>query len=184
MLQTIFDNAESKLDHVTKSLQQNLATVRAGQAAPSLIQDLIVEAYGTQMTLKELGAISAPQPNLLVVSCWDDTIVETIAKALQQSNLGVNPVVDGKTIKVPIPQLTDERREAMIKEVGELTEEARINVRQIRQEKIKSIDDLKEEKKISEDEHEDAKEYIQELIDKANEQIEEIKKSKIAALSS
>lgn len=183
MLETIFDNAESKLKEVVDSLQQQLAQVRAGQSSPALIQDISVEAYGTQLTIKELGAISAPQPNLLVVSCWDDTVIDAIAKAIQQSNLGINPVVDGKTIKIPIPQLTDERRQAMIREVGEYCEATRIDIRQIRHEKIKSADTLKDEKKISEDEHEDAKKYIQELVDEANEKVEKLKDAKVAALT-
>jgi len=183
MLQSIFDNAETKLKEAVDALQQKLAHVRAGQSSPALIQDIPVEAYDTQMTIKELGAISAPQPNLLVVSCWDDTVIDAIAKAIQQSNLGVNPVVDGKAIKIPIPQLTEERRQAMVREVGEYCEETRIEIRQIRHEKIKSADALKDEKKISEDEHEDAKKYIQELVDDANEKVEKLKEVKVAALT-
>lgn len=183
MLQSIFDNAETKLKEAVDALQQKLASVRAGQSSPALIQDIQVEAYGTQMTIKELGAISAPQPNLLVVTCWDDTVIDAIAKAIQQSNLGINPVVDGKTIKVPIPQLTEERRQAMVREVGEYCEETRIEIRQIRHEKIKSADALKDEKKISEDEHEEAKKYIQELVDDANEKVEGLKSAKVKALT-
>lgn len=184
MLDTIYSNAEAKLEERISYLQSDLAKLHVGHATPSLIEDVKVKAYDTEMTVKELGAISAPQPNLLVVSCWDETVVDAIGKSLQQQSVGLNPVIDGKVLKVPIPVLSDERRAAMVKEVGELTEKTRVEVRQIRQDKMKSVDDLKEEKKISEDEHAAAKEDIQALINETNEKIEEIKKEKIASLES
>ncbi|MCA9389945.1 ribosome recycling factor [candidate division WWE3 bacterium] len=184
MLDTIYKDAEKKLEDRISFLKSEFSKLRVGQATPSLVEDLPVPAYGTTMTVKELGAIAAPQPTLLTISIWDDSVVEAVAKAIMQSDLGSNPVVDGKTVKVPVPTLTEERREAMIKELGEKTESVRVDIRQIRQEKMKSIDDLKEEKSLSEDEHELAKKHIQKLIDGANEKVEELKESKITSLKS
>jgi ribosome recycling factor len=182
MVESILTDASNKIEQRISFLKDELNKLRLGQATPSLVEDIPVSVYGTSLTIKELGAISAPQPNLLVISCWDDSVVEAVAKAVQQSNIGVNPVVDGKTIKVPIPTLTEERRETMAKEVGEIVEKVRVDIRQIRQDKIKSLDDLKEQKELSEDEHESAKNNVQKVIDQANTQVEEIKAQKLTSL--
>ncbi len=183
MLDTILADAENKIEQRIAFLKEELNKLRLGQATPALVEDLPVAAYGTTLTIKELGAITAPQANLLVISCWDDTVIEAVAKTILQSNLGVNPVVDGKTIKVPIPEMSDDRRDAIAKEVGEMVEKVRVDIRQIRHEKIKSLDDLKDEKKLSEDEHETAKGKIQKIIDAANATVEEIKEQKLDSLS-
>ena len=182
MLDSILNDAENKIEQRISFLQHELAKLRVGQASPALIQDIGVSAYETNMTIKELGAISVPQPNLIVISCWDDSIVDAVAKAIMNANLGMNPVVDGKTIKVPIPVLTDERRELMMKEVGEVVENVRVDVRQIRMDKMKSLDEVKEEKSISEDDLKNSKNTMQEIVDEANETILEIKNSKLSAL--
>lgn len=184
MLETIFSDAQHKFDERLTFLKNDLAKLRVGQAAPALVEDIQVPAYGTTLTIKELGAISAPQPNLIVITCWDDSVIEPMTKALMQSDLGINPVVDGKTIKVPVPTLTEERRANMIKEVGEKTEKIRVDIRQIRQEKMKSLDDLKDEKKLSEDEHETAKQKLQDMIEKINKEIDSIRQTKISSLES
>lgn len=184
MLDTIFQDAEEKLQERINHLKSEYGKLRIGQATPSLIEDVRVNAYDTTLTLKELGAISAPQPTLLVISCWDEGIIDAVVKGLQQANLGVNPVVDGKTIKVPIPSLTDERRESMSKEVGEITEKVRVDIRQIRHEKLKSVDELKDEKKLSDDEHESAKDKLQAMVEETNEEVEKLKRAKLEDLTS
>lgn len=143
-----------------------------------MVEDLKVSAYDTTMELKELAAISAPQPNEVVIQPWDESVIENIEKALLDSDLGVNPAVEGTTIRVPVPQLSKERRQEMLKTVGEKCEEARISVRNIRQTKIKAADELEDKGKISKDEHERFKKQVQELVDEYNQKIDLVRKDK------
>lgn len=178
MLQQILQDTHDKLEQTITHLKGDLATLRTGQATPALVESLTVSAYETTMELKELAAISAPEPTTVVIQPWDENIVENIEKALAESDLGVNPAVEGTTIRVPVPQLSEERRQEILKTIGEKAEAARIAVRNIRQEKIKASDNLCDEGKISEDEHETFKGEVQDLVDQYNQRIGELRKAK------
>lgn len=132
---TFEEGASKALEH----LQHELSTIRTGRANPSVIEDISVSCYGGISPLQQLAAISAPEPRLLVVQPWDTSILKDIEKAISQSNLGVNPVVDGKIIRLPIPPMTEERRVDLLKVVNSKAEEARVRLRAAREEAMKEL---------------------------------------------
>ena len=182
MLQEIVSDTEEKFQATIEHLKSELATIRSSQTSPSLVEDIEVSAYDGSYPLKELAAISVPEPNLILIQPWDHSIVENIESALNQSNLGVSPAVDGANIRLAIPALSQERREEMVRKVGEIVEETRVAIRNIRQDKMKSLDNLEENGKISEDERDRTRKQIQSIVDDHNEQIEKIKTAKTASL--
>lgn len=165
---------QSAIDH----LKRELSAIRAGRANPSLIEELPVSVYGSRMKLVELGTISAPQPTLLTVQVWDASAVQDIVKAIQEANLGLNPSAEGQTIRLPIPPLTAERREEFIKMAHTKMEEAKIEVRQIRQEIREDWEREKDAGDFGEDELQRRSKLLQDLVDKAGGQIEELVKVK------
>lgn len=182
MLQKILTDAEQKFSETIDHFTSELNVIRSGQSSPSLVEDLTVEAYGDKYTLKELAAISAPEPSLLLIQPWDQTVIQNIERAITTSSLGITPVVEGQNIRLSIPTLSEERREEFVKRVGQLTESAKIAVRNIRQDKMKSIDNLEDESLISEDERTRAEKEVQSLVEKFTAKIEDLRERKIAAL--
>ncbi len=165
---------QKALDH----LKRELSSIRAGRANPTLVEDISVDVYGSRMKLVELGTISSPQPTLLTVQIWDASIVQDVLKALQSSGLGITPSAEGQVIRLPIPPLTSERREELLKLVHQKMEEAKIEIRQIRQEIRASWQKLQESNEFGEDEFERRSKLLQDLIDRDSGQIEEIGEGK------
>lgn len=178
MLSTILSDAQEKFTSTLDHLRSELVTIRTDRASPAIIENMKVSAYETEMVLKELAAISAPESNLLIVSPWDQSVAENIEKSLRTSSFHFNPIVDGGIIKIPLPPLSEERRQEFSKMVAEKAEEARIAVRNIRHDKIAATDELCDEGKISEDEHEQFKKEIQKMVDKINEEIQKLREVK------
>lgn len=174
------------LEHVTKAidhLQRELQGIRTGRANPSIVEDLSVLAYGTPTPLQQLAAISAPEPRLIVVQPWDASLVKDIEKALSQSPLGINPVVDGKIIRLPFPAMTEERRHELQKVVNEKGEEGRVRVRGIREDVIKELRKNQKEGTMSEDSLEAELKKLQADVTATLEHIETIVKQKTEELS-
>ena len=178
MLSTILSDAQEKFSSTLDHLRSELVTIRTGRATPAIIENLKVSAYEMEMALNELAAISAPEHNLLTVSPWDQNLLESIEKALRTSSFHFNPIIDGGLIKVPLPSLSEERRQEFAKMVSEKSEEARIAVRNIRHDKIAAADELCDEGKISEDEHMQFKKEIQKMVDEVNEEIQKLREVK------
>lgn len=174
MLSNILTGGQEKFDATLDHLRSELATIRTAQATPLLIENLKVLAYGQEMLLKELAAISAPEANLLVVSPWDQSVLSEIEKALRVSAFHFNPVVDGNQIKVPLPLLSLEQREELVRLTRHKCEKAKVAMRSIRHEKIKSAEEMQDEGKISEDELITFKKQLQERVDRTNDAIEEM----------
>ena len=170
---------QAALDH----LKRELAGIRAGRANPTLIEDVPVSVYGSRMKLVELGTISAPQPTLLTVTVWDAGVVRDVVKALQEANLGLNPAAEGQTIRLPIPPLTTERREEFIKLAHQKQEEAKVEIRQIRQEMREAWEKEKGKGEFGEDEFDRRSKLLQDLVNKAGVEIEELGKAKEEELS-
>src|SRR3989344_1044028 len=145
---SIIDNLKKNLKVRHEWLQKELATLRIGRANPALVEDIIVDYYGSKMPIKQLATISAPEPRTLVVQPWDKNAVSAIEKAIQASSFGINPIVDKDVIRVTIPALTEERRLALAKIVKTKLEESKIAVRKDRDEAIKTIETLFAGKKI------------------------------------
>ena len=168
-------DATQKMQIAIGHLKGELAQIRTGRANPALISDILVDAYNTKMMVKELAQVSAPEPSVLLVSPWDKSIITNIVGGIAKSNVGLNPVVDGDLIRIVIPQLTTERREQFIKQMHQILEKYRIEIRRIRHE---FIEDLKIQESVSEDEVERQKEAMQTLHDEFIEAIEVAGKGK------
>lgn len=179
----ILNEASQKIDAALEHLKMEMASIRAGRANPSLIENVSVEAYGARMKLNEVGTIAAPQPTLLTVQVWDAGLLNNVVKAIQEANLGLNPSNDGQLIRLPIPPLTQERREEFIKLLHTKLETAKVEVRQIRHDSRQSWDKSKEDGEISEDELFRREKLLQELIDKKTVEIDELGKIKTEELT-
>lgn len=156
-------------------MRQDLVSLKVGRATPALIEQIQVAAYETKMALVELATITSPEPNQLVVTPFDQTIIRNIEKALAiDRELGLSPVIDGEVIRITIPPLNEERRKELTKLLGQKLEAARIAIRQIRQNKIREVRDAFENKEISEDEKFRREKELQDLTDEFNEKISEI----------
>lgn len=167
-----------KVDNTLTFLQRELSAIRAGRANPSLVEDISVDAYGSKMKIVELGTISAPQSSLIIIQVWDATIIKDVQKAIMESNLGINPSVEGNVIRLPIPPLTEERREEFIKLVNQKGELAKVEIRRIRASQRDDWDKQKSEENWGEDELDRREKLLQNLIDKVVARIDELVKTK------
>lgn len=157
--------AEDKMIKTEQHLQHELAGVRTSKASPALVENIQVEVYGSHMRIRELAGITTPETRQIVIQPWDANSLGPIEKAIQKANLGLNPSVQGKVIRIFLPELSEERRHELVKAVKHLTEEARIAVRNVRRE---AMEHLKKEKKagsVSEDEEREAEKEVQKLTD-------------------
>ena len=169
---------QDALDH----LKKELSSIRAGRANPSLLEEIPINAYGAQMKLMEVGTISTPQFSLLTVQVWDPGLVKDVEKAIMSAGLGLNPSTEGQTVRVPIPPLTEERRREFVKIAHVKGEEAKISIRQHRQEQKDEWVAEKNAGTIGEDELERCEKLMQEVVEKANTEVETLVKQKEADL--
>ena len=169
---------KSKLEKSTEYLQVELAKVRTGRASPAMLEEIKVNVYESMMAIRELGAITVSDAQNLTISPWDKGLSDQIAKAIRESDLNLNPMVDGDLVRVPIPDLTEERRKEMTKLVTSKVEEVKNSIRNIRQEAMKDIDKQFEDKDISEDEKFDAKEEVEKIVKKHTDESEELGENK------
>ncbi len=159
--------------------KNELSVIKTAGANSSLVENIKVEAYAnTILTLKELATISAPDATLLIITPWDAATLKPIEKALSRSDLGFNPVIDKNTIKLPVPQLSQEQRQKYVKLVKEKLEESKISVRNVRQDAIKSIEEMEENGVISEDDLKRQKKEIEDAVKSTNTQLEQLYESK------
>lgn len=156
---------EEKMEKSVHKVQEDFHQVRTGKAAPQLVEGIRVDCYGTGMTMREVAGITCPEPRMILIQPWDVSNVDPIRKAIEESNLGITPIVDGKLIRLPIPELSEERRRDLTKIVKKIAEEGRIAVRHNRRE---AMDNLKKEQKssaITEDDLERGEKEVQKLTD-------------------
>ncbi len=155
---------KSKLEKSVEFLQTELAKIRTGRASPALIESIKVNVYETMMELREIGTINVLDSHNLVVSPWDKGLLKDIAGAIRNSDLKLNPVVDGDVVRVPLPQLTEDRRKEMTKLIIEKVEEVKGSLRNARQDAMKDIEDLFKKKEIGEDEKFTQKAEVEEIV--------------------
>ncbi|MBX6762429.1 MAG: ribosome recycling factor [Rubrobacteraceae bacterium] len=158
--------AERRMKGAVEAVKREFGAVRTGRANPSLLDRVEVEAYGTKVPLKSLASISVPEPRLLSVTPFDPNSIKDIERAIRNSELGLNPQNDGKIIRIPIPELTEERRRELIRLVHHMAEEGRVAVRNIRRDEMKDIAELKKMGEISEDDERRAEEELQKLTNR------------------
>jgi len=182
MAELNLQNTEEKMHKTVDGLQQELATIRTGRAAPSLIEHIRVDYAGVPTPLNQLASISAPEANLLVIQPWDKGSSQNIVKAILASDLGLNPVSSGNIIRINIPPLSEERRQELIRVVRKRVEERKIAIRNLRREAMDELKELEKNKDLSQDEHKRASDQLQKLTDSFTAEAEQIGQDKEAEL--
>jgi ribosome recycling factor len=155
--------AERRMRGAVESVKSNFATIRTGRANPSLLDRIEVEAYGSTMPLRSVASVGAPEPRLLTVTPFDPNTLKDIERAIRDSDIGLNPQNDGKIIRLPIPELTEERRKELIRVARHMAEEGRVSVRNVRRDEMKDVHELRKEGEISQDDEHRAEEELQQL---------------------
>ncbi len=162
--ETLFE-AEAGMEKAVEFLSHEFASIRTGKASPALVENLDVEVYGSVMKLKQLAVISAPEPRLLVIQPFDASTIQDIARAINESRLGINPAVDGKIIRLPIPELSEERRKEMVRTLKQISEETKVRVRSCRRDAMEGARKLQKDGEITEDDLKVSETEIQKLTD-------------------
>ena len=159
-------NAEEAMEKALAHLTSEFHKVRTGKASPTLVENITVEAYeGTHLKLRELASITAPEPRLIIIQPWDASTVDAIRRGIEAAGIGISPLVDGKIIRLPIPELSQERREELVKIIRKMTEEQRVVVRHARRDALDLLRKNQKDGKITEDELAAAEKDVQKLTD-------------------
>src|SRR5215217_9400255 len=180
----VVKEARPRMEAAIEDVRRKLATVRTGRAAVSLLDNVMVEYYGTPTPLSQMASVHVPEPQLLTVQPWDQTQLGAIEKAIRTSDLGLNPTNDGKLVRVPVPPLTEERRKQLAKQVHEAAEEHRTAIRNVRRDANDRLKKMLKEKQMSEDAERDALAEVQKLTDSYIGKVDELAKTKEQELRS
>ena len=170
----IIENIKPELDKVIAFLDRELQKIRTGRASPSLVEDVVVECFGQTFPLKQLAAISTPEPRQILIQPWDKSYIEGVVKALEKTGVGANPIVDKEVIRLSLPPLSEEYRKDLMRLISEKQEQARQTIRRWREAAWDKIQEKYREGEIREDDKFRAKDELQDLVDEYNEKIEEI----------
>ncbi|MHB1037327.1 MAG: ribosome recycling factor [Pirellulales bacterium] len=171
-------DVEERMEKALEVLKNSLSGIRTGRANPGLVDSLRVEAYGSPIPIKQIAAVGAPEPTQIVIRPFDPGTLKDIEKAIQASDLGFNPMNDGRVIRLNVPPLSTEVRRKLVARIKELSEEAKVAVRNVRRDGNKMADQGEKDKSLTEDDRDDAKEEIQELTKKFEARIGELAKAK------
>ena len=172
------DEAKRKMEKSLKNFKDELSHIRTSRASVSLLETIKVECYGTKMPIPQIATVNVVEGKMLVIQPWDINLIKEIEKAIQKSDLGINPTSDGKTIRLVMPPLTEERRKELIKVAGRLAEDARIAIRNIRRDVLDKFKTAKKKGEISEDDYIQLEKKVQKLTDEYIKKIEEALKEK------
>ncbi len=184
MTQELIKDTQDKMDNTLKVLESQLSGVRTGKASPALVENIQVPYYGAPTRMRDLANISTPEPRLVVITPYDPTVLGEIGRAILGANIGVTPVSDGRVVRVPVPELSEERRKEMTKVASRMAEEARVSVRNVRRDANDACKTLQKNSNISEDERDQTLEKIQKMTDKSIEKIDSALKAKEAEVMS
>jgi ribosome recycling factor len=165
MLETFMIDIKRRMQGAFESLSKELAGLRTGRATPALLEPVMVEAYGGLLPLTQVGTVSVPEARLLVVQVWDKEMVKAVEKAIRESDLGLNPGVDGQIVRVPMPELNAERRSELVKVARKCGESAKVAVRNIRRDAMEALKHMEKQAEISEDEYHREADKVQTLTD-------------------
>ncbi|MGI5958089.1 MAG: ribosome recycling factor [Massiliimalia sp.] len=177
-MKELLNKSETKMQKCIAALETEYASIRAGRANPAVLDKIMVDYYGSPTPIQQVAAISVAEARVLVIQPWDMSCLRAIEKAIQTSDLGINPTNDGKVIRIVFPQLTEERRKEIVKEVHKLAEERKVTIRGIRRDTNEKLKAMKKESSVSEDEVKDGEKKIQDLTDKYCKNIDEVAKKK------
>ncbi|TCT12606.1 ribosome recycling factor [Tepidamorphus gemmatus] len=159
------EDLKRRMNGALSVLRTELAGLRTGRASASILDPIMVDAYGSQMPLNQVATISVPEPRSLSVSIWDRSLVNAVDKAIRESDLGLNPVVDGQNLRIPIPELNAERRQEIVKVAHKYAEQAKVAVRHVRRDGMELLKRLEKGHEISQDDHRVKSEAVQKLTD-------------------
>ena len=169
---------KKRMDSALEVLRKELQGLRTGRASASLLEPIVVEAYGSEMPLTQVGTVNVPEPRMLTVQVWDRGLVRAVEKAIRSSSLGLNPAVDGQLIRVPLPELTQERRNELVKVAHKYAEQARVAVRNVRRDGMDQLKRFEKDGDISQDEHKHWSDEVQKLTDKHVEAVNQLLEQK------
>jgi len=178
MYKETIKTAGTKMDKTIAVIQKDLATLRAGRANPQILDKITVDYYGTPTALNQVGNISSPEPRMLVIAPWEPKMIGPIEKAIQKSDIGINPSNDGKVIRLMVPELNEERRKELSKQVKKMVEEGKVAIRAIRRDANDQIKKLKKDSKITEDDVKLAENELQKVTDNAIKEADKLQQEK------
>ena len=173
-----YPEIEEKMNKRVEGFNGELKTIRAGRANASVLDKVAIDYYGSMTPVAQVGSISSPEPRMLVIQPWDVSILKEIEKAILKSDIGIAPQNDGKVIRLSFPPLTEERRKELVKTVKKYSEEAKVQVRNVRRDALEDYKDMKKKSEITEDDFKNAEKDIQNLTDKFIKEIDEITAAK------
>ncbi|NLL63883.1 MAG: ribosome recycling factor [Ruminococcaceae bacterium] len=177
-MDTIFVKTEERMEKTINSIQVDYASIRAGRANPNVLDRIEVDYYGTPTPIQQIAAISVSEARVLVIQPWDKSLIQVIEKAIQASDIGINPINDGNVIRLVFPPLTEDRRREIAKDISKRAEEAKIAIRNIRRDGMDELKKLKKDEDLSEDIVKQGEEKLQKITDKKVKEIEEIASAK------
>jgi ribosome recycling factor len=163
-----------RMDGAITTLQKEFASLRTGRASTNLLDSVMVDAYGSMLPMNQVGNVTSPEPRMLNVTVWDKGMVKAVEKAIRESDLGLNPQIDGSLIRVPIPALSEDRRKELVKIAHKYAEAAKVAVRNVRRDGMDDLKKQEKDKKISEDEHRKQSEQIQKLTDEYVKKVDDL----------
>lgn len=169
-----YEDTAKRMDGALNALKKDLATLRTGRASPSLLDGVVVDAYGSMMPIAQVGTVNAPEPRMLTVQVWDKGLISAVEKAIMNSNLGLNPSSDGQLVRIPMPDLNEERRKEMVKMGSSYAEKSKISIRNIRRDSNDSIKKMEKDGDISKDEMHSLNDEVQKLTDDHVKSVDEI----------
>ena len=174
MVDELIEDGKRRMDGAIEALRTEFNSVRTGRASSALLDRIFVDYYGVRTPLKQMANLATPDPRMISITVFDKSAVNSVVRAIQESDLGLTPNTDGSVIRLNIPTLTTERRKELVKLVGRMTEEARVAVRNVRRDVISDLKDLKKDGDISEDDEKRAEDAVQKLTDKHVERLNEL----------
>lgn len=172
------DDYRKRMDGAINALSHEFGGLRTGRASASLLDPVQVDAYGTTSPLNQVAGVTVPEPRMILVQVWDKAVVSAVDKAIRSANLGLNPIVDGQTLRVPIPPLTGERRQELAKVAAKYAEQQRVAVRNVRRDAMEHLKKLEKEHVISQDEHKRHNDEVQKITDDHVRKIDEMLRHK------
>ena len=174
----VFEKTTERMEKALDALERDFSTIRAGRANPNVLNNVVVEYYGTPTPLNQMAAVSVPEPRMLVIQPWDALTLKDIEKAINVAEIGINPQNDGKVIRLTFPQLTEEHRKTLVKDVSKRGEEAKVAIRNVRRDSMDDLKKLKKDNEITEDDQKDGEKKLQDITDKYIKNVEEMTKKK------
>ncbi|MBK6897407.1 MAG: ribosome recycling factor [Alphaproteobacteria bacterium] len=168
------NDIQRRMNGAVETLNKEFAGLRTGRASASLLDPVTVEVYGTRMPINQIGTVNVPEPRLISVQVWDNSNVRAVEKAIREAGLGLNPQIEGTLLRIPVPDLNQERRAELSKIAGKYAEAARVSVRNVRRDGMETLKKLEKEKKISEDDHKKKADEVQKMTDETIKKIDKI----------